>query len=148
MRLGLAAAVVALAGLTGGCWSTSFHASDPSFQPSAVFSDPLVYLTRLPPQPFRAVGIIEVSGPDDSTVDQAAPRAVDKGREVGCQLLVWRRLVRDTALGDRPLAVLAQIPLGTTPYPMPPGGTIGGRERPGKHQFVCGVWTSTQAPGT
>jgi hypothetical protein len=131
-----------------GCWSASFHASDETFHPASVISDPLVYLTRLPAEPFRSVGIIEVDGPEDSSVEQAVTRAVEKGREIGCQVLVWRRLARETAAGDRQIAIIAQAQLGVGTYNLPPGVTVGGRERPGKHQFLCGVWTALAEPGT
>ncbi len=145
-------AVVVLVG--GGCWSTSFHASDRNFQGAPSFGDPAVYMTRLPAEPYRSVGIIEVEGPGNPSIDEALPRAVEKGKEVGCQVLIWRRLSVESAMPsaaaenrDKPIAVVAQQGLGLSSYNNPQGPTLGGAVRGGKHQFICAVWMATKNPG-
>jgi hypothetical protein len=130
-----------------GCWSASFHASDASFVGAPNLADPAVYLTRLPGEPYRAVGIIEIDGPGTPTVEQVLPHAVEKGKEIGCQVLIWRRLWAESAALGRPIAVVAQQGLGLGSYNHPSGVTIEGGTRGGKHQFICGIWTSAKNPG-
>jgi|SRR5215831_11488084 len=147
MRLNNAGAALLALGLAGGgCWSTSFHASDTSFQGLPSFGDPAVYMTHLPGEPYRLVGIIEVEGPGSVSIDEAVPRAVEKGREVGCQVIIWRRLSLESAHLALPVAVVAQAGLGVGSYNNPTN-SIGGATRGAKHQFICAIWTQTGNPG-
>lgn len=73
-----------------GCIRSSFTQTDGQFAPAVSNVMPSFYLDRLPPQSYRSVGIIEViasAGTDLSAVMRAA---IEKGQELGCQVVVDR----------------------------------------------------------
>lgn len=92
------AALVALAVLSGagvmGCSGgvrSVFHPSDPAFRPTPG-PMPRVYLeidlADVPKVGMRSVGLIEVRVPKSSGIERAIDVAAEKGRELGCWILI------------------------------------------------------------
>ncbi len=128
------------------CWSTTFEAAGPPRRAAA--RGPVdVYLDWPPARPYAELGTIEVVPPGSSASDEEiVAHAIEKAREVGCDLIVARRRVaRVAATGQstgRPLTTAGVIQLGPVP-----GETIGGDERGSRRRrFVCGAWSAGAAP--
>ena len=124
--------VLALTACGGGA---RFMVSDPAYKPSRARFDPDLFVDARPPRDYRSVGVIMVpSGAN------AVRMAVDKGREVGCDLIV-ARAVHDLYHGT----LLRVIPVAQTAGPgeftqLPPQSTIGAGGRERQQSFVCGVY--------
>lgn len=90
MHASIPISVVVLIGCASATRS-AFHQSDPSFRPSRG-SAPRVYLERdldqVPPGALKSVGLVEVTVPESSGIARAIELAAEKGREVGCWILV------------------------------------------------------------
>ena len=83
--------------LTGlfGCtgMNSSFHQTDPSFQPAPVFAgggSPAVYLNEkeVPRVPIRSVGIITVAAWPGISAEELRQKAAAKGKELGCWAVI------------------------------------------------------------
>ena len=85
--------VVLVFGLLGCAPSTRtvFHQSDPTFRP-APGPAPRVYSELnagdVPKVPMRSVGLVEVTVPESSGIARAIELAMQKGRELGCWILI------------------------------------------------------------
>lgn len=78
-----------------GCVATNFVQTDAHFQGVERASMPPAYVDEVPEAPYRAVGIIEVSGPAERLdMDTLVTAARQKGRDVGCDLIVDRAVHR------------------------------------------------------
>lgn len=131
-------ALLLLAVAACGSWSTQFRPSDPGFVARALDHDPDVFVDRLPPRRYRAVGMIEVHAPSGQTMDEFLERAIPEGRARGCELIVARHL--HVAL-ERPVLVAQTTPRGANLGPNPASETIGGQEPLRRRRdFVCGVY--------
>lgn len=89
----LVAAVASLgtAASCGGSVRAVFHPTDATFRP-APGARPQVYAAinaaDVPRVPSRSVGTIEVTVPSSSGIQRALEVAADKGRELGCWIVV------------------------------------------------------------
>jgi hypothetical protein len=88
-----------------------------------------VFLDRLPQQPYRPVGIVEVTGSND--LGEIVRTASEQGRLVGCDVLVDRAIHRVSAApaasADLTLVTYQAQPVIVGPSPPP-------------HQFICGIF--------
>jgi hypothetical protein len=142
---GLFLACLALAG--AGCVTTNFVPTDGSFRSSGRSTRPQVFVDRLPPRPYRSVGIIEVTGPaglmDLQTVMAEAAIA---GDSAGCDVVVDRAIHRVGAsaspapVGRMLVQYIAPYshPSYVAPQPAAPAYT----PPPSRHEFICGVFVA------
>jgi len=83
--------IATLFACSGGSIRAAFHATDPSFR-GAPGPAPKAFLESeieaVPKVRMRSVGLIEVTVPASSGIRRAIEVAVDKGREVGCWILI------------------------------------------------------------
>lgn len=90
MRSALCLALVIVVGCSGSA-SVVFHSTDPNFHPNAG-SPPKLYdrsnVAELRHLSVRSVGRIEVNVPESSGKKRVIELAVEKGRELGCWVLV------------------------------------------------------------
>jgi hypothetical protein len=81
--------------IISGCVTTNFVQTDAHFQGTEKSSLPPVFVDEMPAAPYRAVGIIEVVGPAERLDwDTLLAAAQEKGRDVGCDLVVDRAVHR------------------------------------------------------
>ena len=131
-------ALLALLLSGAGCATTAFEATDPTYRPIARARDPEVFDRGPPARPYTEVGRITVKDPPNP--QQAIERAVEKARQVGCELLVARR--RGGAGGLEPLGGRTGTVGGK--IGSHPGTTIGADEPASRDAvFVCGVYSSS-----
>lgn len=83
----------ALVACSGSSVRAVFHPSDPSFR-ATPGTLPRAYLENeldaVPRVPMRSVGLIEVTVPASSGMHRVVEAAAEKGRELGCWILVER----------------------------------------------------------
>lgn len=131
---------VLLAAVLAGCWSTSFIQTDPSYRATSG-AWPEVYLDRLPDRPYRSVGIIEVKGPaGDFDLEDVLRHAQEKGRELGCDLIVERAIHRVSSR-EQQSPRIAQLGGGFRPPASsapPPSPVVVPATGPGRREFICG----------
>jgi hypothetical protein len=89
------AALLALA-LGGCCHSESFKATEKGFAPSARGGDPVVFLDRLPREPYRTVGVIRVARPNSTPLGEFIDAARTHATMVGCDVVIDAFLVGAT----------------------------------------------------
>jgi hypothetical protein len=117
--------------LLAGCLVTSsFFLTDGRFHQGVHHSDPEVFLDRLPDQPYRAVGIIEVQGPGSMELGSMVNEARAKGGELGCDVVVDRAIHR-VAAGEAVHSYALAANQTVYAAPAPP---------PNKHEFICGLY--------
>jgi hypothetical protein len=117
--------------LLAGCVHATFVKTDASFVPHDRTA-PAVFLDRLPPFPYRPVGIIEVTSPANSRLDDVLYAAAEKGAEMGCDVVVDRSIHR-VADADALTGLFQRAQYGAAPmyfYAAPP---------PNRREFVCGI---------
>ena len=102
----IVALCASLIGCAGGA-RASFHPRDPTFHPGPGPA-PRVYLhgdvAGVPKVGLRSVGIIEVTVLESKDIQRAINAAVDKGRELGCWILIEHSAFAETqsnAMNDR-----------------------------------------------
>lgn len=69
-----------------------FVRTDDYFSPSEAAARPSVFLDRRPSEPYKSVGVIYVRVPNSTSLTDIAGLAAEKGREVGCDLLIDRAI--------------------------------------------------------
>jgi hypothetical protein len=157
-----------------GCIHTDFVQSSPSFVVHESAQRPVVYFDHLPEQPYTSVGVIDVIAPSASRLEDVFAAAADKGKEIGCDLVVDRSIHRVADAGLPPYHVIAHVTALDLPAPPPPRAS-GDEARalgyapgptpvfvapapapapvtyapaysppPDRREFICGVWA--QAP--
>jgi hypothetical protein len=171
IRARAASPVLLLLGLAGsGCIRTDFVQSSPSFVVHEVAQRPVVYFDHLPEQPYTSVGVIDVIAPGSSRLEDVFDAAANKGKEVGCDLVVdrsihrvaddvlphWRVIALDLPDSLSPRAsgeaardlgyAPAPAPVFVAPPPPPAPITYAPSYSPppDRREFICGVWA--QAP--
>lgn len=163
--------VVALSALlagafASGCINAEFVQTDSSFASSPAPTSPAVFLDRRPPEPYQAVGIIHIRAPDDTDLAEIMAAAVQKGQEVGCDVLVERAIhsVASAVPADLPRwSVVLEAPLrgargsAAPTSTEPPRGAnllaaptyahpvVIGNAPSTRREFVCGVFASRGA---
>jgi hypothetical protein len=165
-------AVLLLLGLAGsGCIRTDFVQSSPSFVVHEVAQRPVVYFDHLPEQAYTSVGVIDVIAPSSSKLEDVFAAAADKGKEIGCDLVVDRSIhhVADAVLPHWHVTALDPLappsprssgddardlgyapapgPVFVAPAPPPPAPITYAptyAPPPDRREFICGVWS--QAP--
>jgi hypothetical protein len=170
-RASLSLAFLALA--CSACIHADFVSSSPSFVTHETAELPVVYFDHLPDRPYASVGIIDVIAPAGSKLEEVFAAAADKGKEIGCDVVVDRSIHRiaDAALprwrvtvlgslgppppraapGDARLLgygpTLAPVVILSPPPPPPPPViySSGYSPPPDRREFICGVWAA-QAP--
>jgi hypothetical protein len=166
-------AMILLLGLAGfGCIHTEFVQSSPSFVVHEAAQRPVVYFDHVPEQPYTSVGIIDVIAPSSSRLEDVFAAAADKGKEIGCDLVVDRSIhrVADATLPHWRARALDGLPdsasrrtsvegardLGYAPgpapvfvAPAPPPAPVTYAPTysppPDRREFICGVWAQTPA---
>ena len=122
-------AVLAL--LLVGCITAKFVQTDARFRSAPRRTLPPAYLDRLPEQPYRSVGVIEVRGPADYfDLGKVVKAAREKAAKLGCDLIVDRAIHKTASAIERGGPLLAQYPYAYVPPPAPPG----------RREFICGVY--------
>jgi hypothetical protein len=133
-----------------GCVTADFVSTDPYFRPRSHML-PLVFIDRLPPFPYRSVGIIEATIPENHPLSEVMRVVAAKGQEVGCEAIVDRSIHHVSAApafgGQRWLvqyhppvtSTSNQIyrPAATTPVAAPPAG---------RREFICAVREEAPPP--
>jgi hypothetical protein len=170
-RAGWALAVVFAGALVGapGCVPqyVSFLKTDDSYTPHQAAARPATYIDRLPPRPYRSVGIIEVDVPQHFSLETMIKWAADKGQEIGCDVVVDRMIHRvegrerhlrrwvvavEPPLRRRadpePAAPLASPALLAAKQPAPQPVVVVNEADPPhqRREFICGVYTESQQP--
>jgi hypothetical protein len=137
-------ALLGLLASAGACVRAEFVRTDAAFRPHPP-THPTVFIDHLPERAYRAVGVIEVSGPpahmDLVTVMEEARNA---GSEAGCDVVVDRSIHR-VSLADpaRPRVLLAQFTPSPRPYTPPPSFTTPVyTPPPDRRAFICGVYVA------
>lgn len=154
-------AAVVLVSATGCGYSrTAFVQTDASVPRAARETLPEVFLDKKPTQPYRSAGIIEVQSRGDLAT--IVDRAQRRGAELGCDVVIDRRLALSEAPSPGPVttnedgplrvraeatatlapnspALLAQIPQVVQPIYTVPAEPMERRE------FICGIYESTIA---
>jgi hypothetical protein len=165
--------VLMLLGLAGsGCIRTDFVQSSPSFVVHEIAQLPVVYFDHLPEQPYTSVGVIDVIAPSSSRLEDVFAAAANKGKEVGCDLVVdrsihrvadaplphWRVVALDLPAPPAPRASgedardlgyapgPAPVLVAPAPAPAPVTYAPAYSPPPDRREFICGVWA--QAPAT
>ena len=134
-------AVLAL--LLVGCITAKFVQTDPRFRSAPRRTLPPAYLDRLPEQPYRSVGIIEVQGPaGDFDLGKVVKAAREKAAKLGCDLVVDRAIHKVTSAIERAGPLVAQYPYVYTPPPTatPQPIYVANAAPPGRREFICGVY--------
>ena len=129
-----------------GCVTAEFVSTDPSFRPRS-HAMPIVYIDKLPPFPYRSVGIIEATIPDSHPLSEVMQVVATKGQEVGCDAVVDRAIhqvssaapvvVRQRWLVQYRAPMTSSTPVYHPPqnnYQAPPAG---------KREFICAVRAAT-----
>lgn len=84
--------LTALLGCSGNSVRAVFHPTDPAFRGAPASAPPKAYLERdiaeVPRTRMRSVGLIKVTVPESSGIERAVELAVEKGRELGCWIIV------------------------------------------------------------
>ncbi|MBI4511712.1 MAG: hypothetical protein HY698_18910 [Deltaproteobacteria bacterium] len=134
--------LVSFVSLAPGCITASFVQTDGSFVPHELASGPSVYLDRLPERPYRSVGIIEVKGPAGSfDLGNLLPVVQEKGKEVGCDLIIDRAIYRVS--GELPTMGVLVAGVGAGYYGQTTTNTpivYTESAPPGRREFICAVW--------
>lgn len=90
----LALAALSVSAAVGtGCQNTKFVRTDNAFVEQKKAVPPEVFLEQKPPRSFRAVGVIEVAAAADTPESDVAADARTRAQDVGCDVLVSRRLM-------------------------------------------------------
>ncbi len=128
-------------GLLGGCVTQGrFVRTDPTFREAQSLQDPAVFVDRKPPQPYRTVGVIEVTLDANASVDTIRAAIIPKGRRVGCDVLVeWATHQKVSAAPRAPDGTLmALVHDGDGVRNSSPGE--GGSFTPQRtYRFACGL---------
>jgi hypothetical protein len=129
-----------------GCVKIEYLSTDVSFRPRG-HARPLVFIDRLPPYPYRSVGIFEATVPVGSSLAEVLSAVVDKGAEIGCEAIVDRAIHRVSAAPVvRPRRLLVQFPQ-ITPSPVyVPAQPVYATPPPGTREFICAVREEVPAP--
>jgi hypothetical protein len=134
-----------------GCINATFTSTEPSFTPHERSGLPRVYVDKLPKRPYESVGIIEVQAPAGTFLYNIWHAAAEKGRSVGCDVVVDRAIHRVSRLDLPRWSAVAHpiIAFGTAPAPLvttwtaaPPPTVVTTAPPPDKREFVCGVYAS------
>lgn len=75
-----------------GCVNANFTQTNGQYVVHEAASRPPVFVDRRPDRPYDSVGIIEVIAPAMASLGEVIYAASDKGREVGCDVVVERSL--------------------------------------------------------
>jgi hypothetical protein len=119
----------------GGCMEANFFATDNAFQKGARHGAAEVFLDHLPPQPYRVVGLVEVNASDDTALHEVVEIARERGRKVGCDVLVEREIHR-LGCGE---AVRVYATAATGPVSVDSSEPA---QSAAKREFICGVFDS------
>lgn len=76
-----------IAAFLPGCAQSEFVRTDSSFTPAAATKRPPVYTDRVPPVPYRAVGIIRVKASSQMSQSSILQEAGVQGQEHGCDFV-------------------------------------------------------------
>jgi hypothetical protein len=143
-----------------GCVHVSFVPTVPDYTPHQADVVPPVFVDRLPPRPYESVGIIEISG-GNGELGHVMEVAADKGKELGCDVVVDRaihrvssaHLPRWSATASPRLALLVPAPVATSNVvminsaPPPPPVMYPVPSTPSfSHEFICGVYLAAAPP--
>ncbi len=131
-------------GASSGCAGSvraTFHPIDETFRPSPGPA-PRVYvegnIADVPKVGLRSVGLIEVTVPQSSGIDRAIAVAIDKGRELGCWILIEHSAFA-TVSSSAELDHGARMILAHGAGPTPQGG---GPKRKLVTEFDCVIQTA------
>ncbi|MDY7230351.1 hypothetical protein [Hyalangium rubrum] len=134
--------------LATGCISAEFVRTDPRVTLAPKASRPQVYIDRLPERSYRSVGIIELTIPTGSSLQDVMNAAGDEGQRSGCDVVVDRSIhpVRRES-GQRETSTFWRH-AQHSPIPPPPAAppVVYNSPPPGKREFVCGIWEEAEAP--
>ena len=130
-----------------GCVTTEFVSTDPSFRPQS-HALPTVYIDKLPPFPYRSVGIIEATIPDGHPLSEVMNAVATKGQEVGCDAVVDRAIhqvsAAPTVVVPQRWLVQYRAPMtSSTPIYHPPQNNNYQAPPAGKREFICAVRDAT-----
>ena len=85
ISISISAAILTLGGC---CHSESFKATDKGFLPTARTQAPPVFLDRLPPIPYRRVGMIDVARSNSTPLNEFIDAALARATTVGCDVVI------------------------------------------------------------
>lgn len=151
------------AGSTIACNGPQFVKTSKDFVPTPRGRYPSVYLDRQPERPYQSVGIIQAQG----RLSDVISAVKEKGKEVGCDLIVDRRIHKVSEADAHPVLTWV-IPVGLPghapeplvdhprrathtagsllAYPVPYIIPTPAATAPESHEFICGVFVE-QAGG-
>jgi hypothetical protein len=119
--------------LLTGCARTTFLSTDPRYLGRSP-TQPMAFIDRLPPFPYFSIGIIEVTAPAGTDIVEVVRLAIEKGSQVGCDVIVDRAIHPIASEIPKTGPLLAYVgasqPVHTTTTYAPP---------PNQRQFICGV---------
>jgi hypothetical protein len=125
--------LLTIAAFLPGCAQSEFVRTDSGFTPAAATKRPPVYVDRVPPIPYRSVGIIQVKASSQNSLPLILREAGDKGQELGCEFVLDRVLFE----------VNKGAPQGS-PYGTPYAPAY--VAPPQIREFICGMIDRTPRP--
>jgi hypothetical protein len=132
-----------------GCVTAEFVSTDPSFRPRG-HAMPIVYIDKLPPFPYRSVGIIEATIPDSHPLSEVMQVVATKGQEIGCDAVVDRAIHQVSAAvpvaPQQRWLVQYHPPVTSSAHIYKPPQTNYQAPPAGRREFICAVRDATPPP--
>lgn len=92
VRILLAGLLLTAASAGCGGSTADFVKTDAYFAPAEAAALPSIFLDRRPSEPYQSVGIIYVRAPANAELGLITGTAAEKGREIGCDVIVDRQI--------------------------------------------------------